>query len=236
MRKFLMYTCIIGLLFNCSSGGDDDGGGTPEPQPKKPTAAVLVFPNQNSECTEGTNITATNSTVLFKWNAGANTDSYDVVLKNLITAETTTHSSTTNEKSIELLRATPYSWYVISKSDDVTDTANSSTWKFYNAGEGVVTYAPFPAVAVAPVDGASIATTTTVTLEWTGSDVDNDIANYDVYFAEEGTTLSDIANGITANNVSSVSVASGKSYKWYVLTTDDEGNTSNSEVFSFSVQ
>ena len=162
MKKFLIYIFLGTVLLNCSGGGVD-GGETPEPEPKKPTAATLSFPNQNSECTEGTNITDTNSTVLFKWNAGANTDSYELILKNLETGVSTTHTASINEKSIELLRATPYSWYIVSKSSAVPDTATSGTWKFYNAGAGIINYAPFPATAVTPANNTSIASTTSTT-------------------------------------------------------------------------
>lgn len=235
MKKIITYLYLGLLLINCSSGSDDVGGGS-EPQPKKPTAATLSFPNQNSECIEGSNITETNSTVLFKWNASTNTDSYELVLKNLETNSSETYTSTTNEKSIVLLLATPYSWYIVSKSNEVADTATSAIWKFYNAGPGIVNYTPFPAVAVSPTNGEVLAATTAITLEWTGSDVDNDIAHYDVHFGEAGTSLSIIADDTTVNSVSSVSVSSGKSYNWYVVTTDDVGNTSSSEHFSFSVQ
>lgn len=235
MRNYLRYMFLGLVVLNCSGGGDGGDPPPPEPQPKKPTAASLVFPEQNSECTEGTNITATNSTITFDWNAGNDTDAYELTLKNLLSGETTTHNTTNTEISITLLRSTPYSWFITSKSSAISDTATSATWKFYNAGEGVVSYAPFPAVAVSPTDGESIATATTVTLEWSGSDVDNDIAHYDVYFGE-GETLSLIADDETGTSVSNVAVASGKTYNWYVVTIDNLGNTSNSEQFSFSVQ
>ncbi|GAA3561852.1 hypothetical protein [Snuella lapsa] len=235
MKKTLLYISLFVSVFSisCSSGGGDNDP-DPEPQPQKPTAASLVFPEQNSECTEGTNLTATSSTITFQWNAGANTDTYELSLKNLITSEVTKHSSTTNQLSIELLRGTPYSWSVTSKSKAVNDTATSATWKFYNAGEGVVNYAPFPAAVVAPVHESNIASTTLVTLEWAGSDVDNDIASYDVYF---GTTESPalLNSEITTSSLSNVAVISGTTYFWYVITKDQQGNSATSELFSFSV-
>lgn len=234
MTKNLIYILLAFIVFSCSGGGDGGDPPTPEPQPKKPTAASLVFPEQNSECAVGTDITATNSTITFDWNAGANVDAYELTLKNLLSGTTTTHNSSTTEVSIELLRGTPYSWYVTSKSNSVTDTATSATWKFYNAGEGVVSYAPFPAVVVSPTNGESIATTTIVTLEWSGSDVDNDIAHYDVYFGI-GETLNIVAENETGTSISNLTVESGNTYNWYVVTTDDLGNGSTSEVFSFSV-
>ncbi len=234
MKKYLVYIFLGTVLLNCS-GGDDGGGGTPEPEPQKPVAATLSFPNQNSECTEGMNITDTNSTVLFKWNASANTNSYELVLKNLESGVSTTHTATTNEKSIELLRATPYSWYIVSKSNEVTDTAKSGTWKFYNAGAGVVNYTPFPATAVAPANNTNIAVAASITLEWSASDVDNDIATYDVYFAISGETLNELSSGLTSMSRAGVSISSGISYEWYVITTDEHGNNSTSETFEFTV-
>ncbi|WP_242130571.1 hypothetical protein [Aestuariivivens marinum] len=233
MRKNLIYMFLGLILFNCSGGSNEEVREVV--RPKKPTAASLVFPEQNSECTEGTNVTSSESTITFEWNAGNDTDSYVLTLKNLLSGVTTTHNTNNTEISLTLLRATPYSWFVTSKSNSVSDTAASATWKFYNAGEGLVSYAPFPAVAVSPTNGESIAATTTVTLEWSGSDVDNDIAHYDVYFGE-GETLSLLADDETGTNVSNVSVESGKKYKWYVVTTDDLGNTSNSEQFTFNVE
>ncbi|WP_242202128.1 hypothetical protein [Aestuariivivens insulae] len=232
MKKILIYTFLSLVLLNCSGGSDEEVKEVVIP--KKPTAASLVFPEQNSECTEGTNITTNNSTITFDWTAGSDTDSYELTLKNLVSGEITKHSATNTEISIELFRATPYSWFVTSKSNSVTDTATSATWKFYNAGEGNVNYAPFPAAVVAPAHESSMASTTTVTLEWSGSDVDNDIASYDVYF---GTTESPalLNSGITASSLVNVSVTSGTAYYWYVVTNDEQGNSSTSELFKFNV-
>lgn len=233
MRKLLISIFTFLLILSCSSGSDE-----PDPvvePPKKPVAAILNFPNQNSECTEGTNITNTNSTVLFKWNASANTDSYELVLKNLDEGTTTTYTSNTNEKSIELLRGTPYSWYIVSKSNEVTDIATSTIWKFYNAGAGDVNYAPFPATAVAPVNNTNIASTTSTTLEWSASDVDNDIATYDVYFGVHDETINEVSSGQSSSSLANVTVTSGTSYQWYIITIDEQGNSSTSETFEFTV-
>ena len=231
--KKIIFSIITLIVFSCSGGGDDDSP-TVTPEPKVPSAANLIFPINNSECTEGTNVTENNSTILFEWMISANTDSYELVIKNLDTNTETSYSSTINEKSVELARATPYSWYIISKSNTVSDTATSASWKFYNAGEGEMSYAPFPATVVSPEDQSNV-TGSSVTLEWSGSDVDNDIAYYDVYFGV-GSNISVIAEDVTSNSLSNVTVSSGNSYVWYVVTTDQEGNSSNSEHFSFNVQ
>ncbi len=233
MKKHLLINIFLGVIaLNCSSGGSDDTN--PIPAPKNPSAATLVYPEQNSECTTGTNVTPTNSTVEFEWNISNNTDSYELILKNLETADITKHISSTNKISIELLKATPYSWYIVSKSNSVNNTAQSATWKFYNAGDANVSHAPFPADVIAPVDNTNIAATDKVTLEWSGSDVDNDISAYDIYF---GTTAAPPSIKIdhSESSLIDVAVTSGTTYYWYIITKDEQGNSSQSDIFKFTI-
>lgn len=222
---------IVGILsLSCGGGGDEPA--PPPVQKIPPSAATLIFPYQNSECLEGTNVTNTQSTINFEWSNAANTNSYELVVKNLKTTVSTTHTSTTNSKSVVLERGVPYSWYVISKSTTVAETATSSTWKFYNAGLATQSYPPFPAEILAPLMGAFVtATSNTVTLKWKGSDVENDIASYEVYFGvanppaihKPNHTTMELAVTTTANTV----------YYWKVVTKDTKGNTSDSGIYQF---
>jgi len=231
MKKLILNIFIIIVFVNC--GGSDDPEPIPPTQPN-PEAAILTFPNKDAECTEGTNKTAENSTILFDWNNSVHTDSYELVLKNLESGSVTNHMSTTSELSIELLRGTPYSWSVISKSTEVTSTAKSDTWKFYNAGEGAVWYAPFPAEAVAPVNGATVTPTDgEITLDWTASDVDNDIATYDLFFGATSPPAS-FSTGLTSSTKTAITVADSTTYYWYIVTKDDQNNSSTSEIFEFN--
>lgn len=233
MKKIILNSFIILILLSCEGDGDEP---TPIPTPDNPMATILVFPEKNSECTEGTNKTTNESTILFKWNKSSNTDSYELVLKNLISGETTNTNLNSNQLSVELLRGTPYSWCVISKSSSVSKTAKSETWKFYNAGVATVSYAPFPAEAISPIKGSTITVSDNkVTLEWNASDVDNDIATFDVFFGVSGEVLNQLSTGQTSTNISNVSVNSKTSYKWYVITTDEQNNSSVSETFTFTL-
>lgn len=240
MKKSILY--ILGSLafcffiLNCSSGGGDD---TPDPNPgpdtvDSPSAATLVFPEQNSECTTGSNLTSTESTIVFNWNDASNATSYQLFVKNLNTQNTQNYTSNISERSVTILRGTPYSWYVISKNSG-GETAQSPTWKFYNAGEATSSYAPFPAEFVAPARSQVLgSSTTSVTLEWKGSDVDNDIKEYDVFF---GTVSPPTTKVTTTSNTSfSVDVTSGNTYYWRVITYDDQNNNSESQIFGFSVE
>ena len=157
-----------------------------------------------------------------------------VVLKNLNTQSTTSHSSLTNELAIAIQKGTPYSWYVISEKIDVIETAQSETWKFYNAGNPIASYAPFPADLVSPAMGSSLTGVTTQTLSWLGSDIDNDIVSYDVYFDTSNPPTS--FEGNTASTAINVSVAAVNTYYWRVITKDSQGNNSQSEIFQFKVK
>jgi len=228
--KYLSILTIVLLISACGGSGDDDGGGD---NALNPEAAILVFPLENSECNEGTVISETESNVTFEWNAAANAEKYTVVLTNLQDGTSQNLFSSTTTKQETLLRGVPYSWYVISKSNSSTNSANSETWKFYNAADAVANYAPFPAELVSPPMGGL--SNTTVNLTWIGGDIDNDIDNYDVYLGtsnppttlEQSTSNSSLGiSALTANTV----------YYWSVVTHDSHGSTTQSPVFEFRTQ
>jgi hypothetical protein len=215
-------------------------GGKSNPTPPTvatPLRALLTAPAQNAVCTTGTVISTSQSSVAFSWNAAENTDSYDLILKNLLTSTSTTQNTTATQLTVTLARNTPYSWYVVSKSTKTNVTAQSDAWKFYNSGPGVVTYAPFPAEITAPLFGQNVtATSGKINLTWKGSSVTaGTIASYDVYF---GTTSTPplVYNAITNSFVNDVSVTSTTTYYWKVITKAVDGNTSDSGIFKFTVK
>lgn len=228
MKKLALNILVIILLISC---GEDDQPATPS----DPKATSLLFPEKDSGCTQGTNLANSKSTLVFKWNKSAFTDTYELVLKNLKSGKITNHPSTTNQLSLELATGTPYSWYVISKATSVIKTGISETWKFYNAGEGVVYYAPFPAEVVYPINRTTVPSTADkIFLAWNATDVDNDIDSYDLYFGTEITPPS-FQTGIKGNVLTAIPVSSGSTYYWYVITNDKQGNNSKSETFTFSI-
>jgi hypothetical protein len=225
----MMKKISIILIFLLTLGCSKDNPGNPNP-----IATSLIFPDNNQECNQGVDVSTTQSTVTFRWSATSNTDSYNVVLKNLNTQSTTSHSSTTNELAITIQKGIPYSWHVISKSSNVVETAQSAIWKFYNAGDPIESYVPFPADLVAPIMGSTLTGVTSQTLSWQGSDIDNDIVSYDVYF--DTTSPPTTLEGITSTGSMNITVAAGNTYYWRIVTNDGEGNSSRSEIFEFRVE
>jgi hypothetical protein len=229
MKIALSFFGFCLLLLGC---GKDDPA---KDVPKNPAIAKLIFPYQNSLCTVGTNTTATESTVLFEWEKAAYSDSYELVLKNLITGGLSSHQTTNSSIPLVLERGIPYKWFVISKSSAVAQTTQSDSWKFFNAGVTIQSYAPFPAEIVSPAMAATITITANiVTLDWNGIDVDNDIIGYDVYFGTTNTPAV-FKIDLTESILNNVPVTSNMIYYWKIITKDSHGNISDSGVFQFKI-
>jgi len=233
-KSQLVILLALGLV---ACGGSGGGGGTEDDGPVEvpdPTAATLVFPDNNTECNEGEVLNESQSRVTFRWNASQNTDSYTVTVRNLNTLSQSSVNASTNEATITISRGTPYEWFVVSRANGTTATATSATWRFFNEGPGVENYAPFPAVAVNPTRGANLSGMSSVDLEWTASDLDNDIVEYEVFFDSTSDPTTSLGT-TTDTTVAGVAVSAGTIYYWKVVTRDSEQNSSTSEIFQFRV-
>jgi len=227
MIRNIIWLSILVLLVSC---GGNDG------PPPAPEGAALVFPEENSECTTGTDINQTSTQVTFRWMASNNTENYTLSVTNLNTNVPQNISTASTSASLTITKGTPYAWSVTSRNSNSDQVASSPTWLFYNAGSQT-TYAPFPAQLVNPLSGATVQMdiANEVLLEWSGADVDNDIESFEVFFSETNPPTTSV--GITNASAMEipVGVESGNVYYWRVVTTDLEGNTSISGVFDFRV-
>jgi hypothetical protein len=224
MRK-LIYIITLGILFSC----------TKETVISPPSSAILALPLKDETCNTGVVVSSTRSTVTFTWKQANSTIGYELVIKNLITNEVITYKTPTLSLSVELNRNTPYSWYVNSLNS-IAQVAKSEVWKFYNSGEAITNYSPYPAEIISPKMDEVFATgTANVNLTWAGLDVDKDIVGYDIYFGT--TTTPPLFKTVTVNQASTlqVTVTNKTTYYWKVITKDKEGNRSDSGIFKFTV-
>ncbi|MFP2996112.1 Ig-like domain-containing protein [Spongiivirga sp. MCCC 1A20706] len=227
-KSVFVFTLLLGLFFSCGKDGDPE-----EDTQGSPTAALLSFPENNKECTEGTVLDNDESVIPFQWNTSQNTAQYQIKIINLETnliSDATTDNTTVD---ITLTRGQAYEWYIISTSAS-GETAQSDTWRFYNEGPGIENYAPFPAIINSPQNGATNINAGTINLQWSASDVDNDINEFKVYLDTNQNPATLVG---TSNQPSlSINVNSNTTYYWKVLSIDFHGNISTSIINSFRTQ
>jgi hypothetical protein len=226
LLKISISFVLLLTLFAC---------GKEKSEPPAPEAAVLLAPIKDEVCLSGKVISDSESTIEFKWAAAANAETYELSVKNLLTNAISTQLTSNTSLELTLKRNTPYSWFVSSKSSKNATVALSQTWKFYNSGNGVTSYPPFPAEIISPTLGQKVTPVNgKITLQWRGSDSDNDIVNYDLYFGTSNNPAI-FQSKITDASFPNVTVNSATTYYWKVITRDANGNTSDSGVYSFSV-
>ena len=225
MIKYIAGCCFSALVL-ISCGGKKDN---PTPDPSK---ASLSFPLKDAVCVDGTVKSINESTITFKWKPSENTDTYELTVKNLLTGIVVTKSSAESSVDLTLSRNMPYSWYITSASSKSVQKAQSEVWKFYSAGEASESYSPFPADLILPLSNQTYSQTN-IKLSWAGSDVDNDIKDYDVYFGTN--SIPELYKASVKDVFLNVDVSANKTYYWKIVTRDETGNTSESVIFQFKV-
>ena len=225
MKKFL-YLWVFVMAVGCSN---DDG------PPPPPEGATLLFPLESSECTTGVSINEDLSQVTFEWMPAKNVDLFTLTVINLNTNTPQAITSASTSVALSIEKGAPFSWSVTSSNNKSDISATSDNWLFYNAGSQT-TYAPFPAQVITPKPGSTVLMNSTneVVLKWLGGDVEDNIVQYEVFFSEQNppTESLTLTNEIEERTVS---VISETTYYWKMITTDNEGNTSESGVFDFKV-
>lgn len=227
-KIFPLWLLLAGIVISCSQSEEQSVIDEVAP----PTAVTLIFPENNTECNEGEIISETETDVLFRWQEAINANDYILQIKNLNSGISRVIKTPSNEFLLRISRGTPYSWSVKSKVSGSNESAESEIWKFYNAGLAVESHPPFPAEVVSPQMGSSI-DPGNVTLRWETTDINNDISAYKVLLDTANPPLKEVANS-SVNNLN-ITVHSGQVYYWKVITIDEAGNTSNSQIFQFKV-
>ena len=228
MKNYKHFTSfiLVFLLVHCQK----------TEQPVDPGVANLISPVDKETCLDGVSINDTQSNVTFVWGTATDALSYELEIANLLTQSTQVFTSDTNELSIALSKAEPYSWLVRSVGETGTAPSVSDPWKFYLAGDAVVNYAPFPAELITPRSGANTTPdiNNLVILRWTADDVDNDLDRFEVYLdAIDGTTLNQEITYLAQETQLEVEVENNTVYYWKIVAIDLNGNQSSSGVYTF---
>ncbi len=226
IRYILLFIVSLFIITSCKKKNS----------PKPPGQVQLIFPDRNSECTTGQSLNAETSQVEFRWEEGINVDTYELRVTNGNTGTVQTINTASTSARLPIAKGEPFSWFVRSKNNEVPETVSSQIWNFYNAGSRT-TFAPFPADILNPRMSENVFkdVNNEVTLSWSASDLDDDILEYEVYLSVE-TPPADLVGTLDEDETTlKVSVASNTVYYWSVITKDEEGNATNSGIYSFKV-
>ncbi|PTM02277.1 MAG: hypothetical protein DA394_01330 [Candidatus Arcticimaribacter sp.] len=177
--------------------------------------------------------TATQGVVNFGWEEAQNTDSYEIFVRNSITQTEQKKSADLTSTTFTLDRGVPYSWWVVSSSEASAANTRSEVWAFYLEALQQQSFLPFSALLNSPQDEQEITLSSgAVNLQWTGSDLDDDIAYYQVYIGTDAAQMSLVQdNQITSSYSALLDV--GQTYFWQIITVDQRGNKSQSAIKSF---
>ena len=228
--KNYFYLMILTLSISCSKD---------PAEVSNPTSFELIAPANNETCLEGSIINDNQKEIVFQWGGSTNATSYSLDIINLTTNVGQTLQSNGTSLSVKLTSAEPYSWKVIASGEAGAKSATSDQWKFFLAGDEVVNYAPFPPELISPRPSATIDVNSLneIVLNWTCSDVDNDIVTFKVYLdTTDGSTLVRELDYVQNNTELGVDVINGGNYFWKVVAIDSNGNSSSSGVYSFKTK
>lgn len=226
IRNILLVCTVLSLMIGCRKKDD----------PKPPGQVQLIFPEQNSECTTGQSLGATTSRVTFRWEEANNVQTYELRVTNINTGTTQTISTAATSANLPIAKGVPFSWQVRSRNNQVPESISSAVWHFYNSGSNT-SFAPFPADIRSPIMSQRIFRdiNNEITLAWSASDLDNDIAEFEIYLSTENPPQERINTLGPSVLEQTVTVASNTVYYWVVITRDAAGNATSSGVYSFKV-
>tara|TARA_B100000767_G_scaffold240476_1_gene236287 strand:+ start:10898 stop:11581 length:684 start_codon:yes stop_codon:yes gene_type:complete len=218
----IAFTFFVILFWSCS-----------RPAIPEPSAVDLITPEKNNTCIPIYS-SDTEGVINFDWTESLNTDSYEIFVRNSITGSEQKKAIYLTSTKLTLERGMPYIWWIISKSEISPVTTKSSIWTFYLEGLQQQDYLPFAAQLINPQEGQTISLSSgKYSLQWIGSDLDNDIAYYQVYIGITQSQLSLVQdNQITSSY--EVSLLLGETYYWKIVTLDESGNRSESIIQSFT--
>lgn len=230
--KNLIYLLVISFtLLSCGgSGGDDTNPPDPEPTNNAPTNPSNSNPTNNLLCID--------NSVTFEWNASTDSDG-DAITYQLQVATNnqfnenlqTLNNISSTSTQLSLDRGVAYYWRVKAMDSKNASSDYSSVFQFYTEGDGELNHLPFSPALVGP-NLNSIVQTTSATLSWTASDVDNNPLTFDVYFDTINPPESIISENQSELSLE-VDLSASTDYFWQIIVKDDKGGVTNGQVWNF---
>lgn len=227
---------ISTLIYSCGGGG---GSPTPDPAPenKAPSIPVLVSPENGTVCID--------SNISFRWEVSVDPDkdavNYDfqIASDNSFSTVLDAFNLSTTSNDLGLEKGNVYYWRVKATDSQGNESGFSNVYNFYTEAEASINQPPFSPVLSTPKMGAVIleksfppVDTLNVILEWTAEDPDNDSLLFDVYLGNTNPPTQIAVSGISEIKIEQT-LNSASTYYWYVTATDQVGDKTIGQVWSF---
>lgn len=234
MRRLIIGLFSLGLVCACSSSGDE-----PEPTPtptSTPTPSENTAPSVPTLLTPTNELNCTDNPLDFSWNASSDSEgdgiSYYIQLatNNSFSENLQVLSTSNTTANFTLLKGVAYYWRVNAKDTKNKTSSYSQTRKFYSEGEGVSNHIPYAASLVSPSLNAAV-NGLTISLQWSGSDADNDPLTYDVYLGTTNPPALAIENITETTYEASLEAATN--YYWKIVVKDAAGGEAVGQIWPF---
>jgi len=233
MKKILYILAFSVICASCSSGSNDDGGGG-QKQDSTPSVPVLVFPSQDQLCID--------NSINFTWNASTNEDGSSVIytfevatdnqFSNIVVSEVQTALS----KIVTLDKGVAYYWRVKGKSTKNIESGYSPTSQFYTEEIPNINNLPFSPANTAPFIGQTFDGVSSIDLQWTASDVDQDPLKFDVYFGKDKNALVLVSENTESNTYQVTPDAAQTTYYWKIIVKDNKSGEAIGPLWHFKVE
>ena len=228
MKKYLYLILVVNFLIACGGSGDDLES-IAVVENKTPSIPVLMAPVNNLLCTD--------NTVTFNWGSSLDLDgdtinyTMQIATDNLFLQIVLDTNIKETKTTFTLDKGKAYYWRVKATDSKNESSSFSSIFQFYTEGIASENHSPFSPGLVSP-KLSSVVQTTTATLEWTASDVDNDTLVFDIFFGTQNPPLQKFSAN-QSETILNVEVASSKEYFWKVVVKDSKGAQSIGQVWNF---
>jgi hypothetical protein len=229
MRQILKFIFVGLIMFSCSGGSEDVNPEPPNEENKAPTKPTLIYPTNNLLCV--------NNILEFEWNASTDIDGDAITYKieiakdNQFTQIAFNSNLSGTKTTYTLEKGIAYYWRVQATDTKKQSSEYSSIFNLYTEGVGVSNHLPFAPQLVRP-EFNSTKTSGNITLEWLGSDTDNDPLTFDVYFGANNPP--ELVSQNQDSQSFTVSTVALTTYYWKVVVKDDKGGEAIGQLWKFN--
>ena len=199
----------------------------------QPEKTVLLYPLNYDTCIQINDTVNSTSNINFVWKNSNYTESYELVIKNIVTEEIQSYKTNLTNFQASIKNGFTYNWWVNSISNSLGSKIKSDTWLFFLEKQVDLNYLPYSARLIQPQNNSHInLLNNQIEFKWKGYDIDNDIKSYSLSYGFTIDNLNKTIENILTESVK-IELNNNQKYFWQVVTVDLKGNKSFSTIYEF---